>query len=161
MQQGALREDLLYRLNVITIKLPALRDHRDDIPLLVQHMIEELSKRHNKTAQLISPDAMESLFNSPWPGNVRELENLVQRSFALRGKLKLSASDVFEQTVESAEAAPTQVGHSVSAMERKLIMATLDQTNGNRTHAAKLLGISLRTLRNKLREYRVEEVAAV
>ena len=78
---------------------------------------------------------------------------------AERGKLKITASDLFEQSVEHPEASPINAGHSVSEMERKLIMATLDQTSGNRTHASKLLGISLRTLRNKLREYRVEDVS--
>jgi two-component system response regulator FlrC len=145
-------------LNVVPLRIPALRERKDDIPVLVRHFIQKYGDGQNA-----QPDAetIDVLSRYGWPGNVRELENLVQRSFALRGKLKISPADLFEQTVESAGAAPAQVGHSVSAMERKLIMATLDQTNGNRTHAAKLLGISLRTLRNKLREYRVEEVAAV
>jgi two-component system response regulator FlrC len=96
-----------------------------------------------------------------WPGNVRELENVIHRSFALRGRLKISPSVILFETSESTETPVLQAGHSVSEMERKLILATLDQTSGNRTHAAKLLGISLRTLRNKLREYRVEEEVTV
>src|SRR2546425_721876 len=93
--------------------------------------------------------------------NVRELENIIHRSFALRGRLKITASDLFDQSVESPDAPALQAGQSVGEMERKLIMTTLEQTNGNRTHAARLLGISLRTLRNKLREYRVEEAAVL
>ena len=96
-----------------------------------------------------------------WPGNVRELENIIHRSFALRGRLKITASDLFDQSVESPDAPALQAGQSVGEMERKLIMTTLEQTNGNRTHAARLLGISLRTLRNKLREYRVVEAAVL
>src|SRR6185436_7978035 len=83
VQQGTLREDLLYRLNVITIKLPALRDHRDDVALLVQHMIEELSRRHSKAARLISPEALETLRGYHWPGNVRELRNVIERAVVI------------------------------------------------------------------------------
>jgi two-component system response regulator FlrC len=100
---------------------------------------------------------MELLIRYSWPGNVRELENVIYRSFAIRGRLKVSLVDLYEQSIESVENSAPQAGSSVSEMERKLIMATLEETNGNRTHAAKLLGISLRTLRNKLREYRVAE----
>jgi two-component system response regulator FlrC len=109
----------------------------------------------------IDPETIELLERYNWPGNVRELENIVHRAFALRGRLKVTPSDLFDQNIESPESSTIQAGNSVSEMERKLIMTTLDQTNGNRTHAAKLLGISLRTLRNKLREYRFEEAAAV
>ncbi|HJZ67366.1 MAG TPA: sigma-54 dependent transcriptional regulator, partial [Blastocatellia bacterium] len=83
VQQGTLREDLLYRLNVITIKLPALRHHREDIPLLIQHMIDELSKRHEKTARLISPEAAEVLLAHHWPGNIRELRNVIERAVVI------------------------------------------------------------------------------
>src|SRR6185436_9216019 len=96
-----------------------------------------------------------------WPGNVRELENVIHRAFALRGRLKINPADLFDHSVETVESSSFQAGQSVGEMERKLILTTLEQTNGNRTHAAKLLGISLRTLRNKLREYRVEEAAAI
>jgi len=88
---------------------------------------------------------------------VRELENVVHRSLALRGRLKLTPMDLFEQTIETSDSNGIEAGRSVSEMERKLILTTLEQTSGNRTNAAKLLGISLRTLRNKLREYRLEE----
>jgi DNA-binding NtrC family response regulator len=156
--RGQFREDLYFRLNVVPMRIPPLRERKDDIPALLRYF----TKRYGNDANpQIDEETIELLGRYGWPGNVRELENLVQRSFALRGKLKITPSDLFEQTVENPEASPLQAGHSVSEMERKLIMATLDQTSGNRTHASKLLGISLRTLRNKLREYRVEEEVTV
>jgi DNA-binding NtrC family response regulator len=156
--RGLFREDLYFRLNVVPMRIPPLRERKDDLPALVRYFMKRYG---NETDPQVDAETIELLARYGWPGNVRELENLVQRSFALRGKLKLTASDLFEQSVEPSEAPPTQAGHSVSEMERKLIMATLDQTSGNRTHAARLLGISLRTLRNKLREYRVEEEVVV
>jgi len=109
----------------------------------------------------LDTETIELLQRYGWPGNVRELENIIHRSFALRGRLKITPADLFDQSVETPETSALQAGQSVGEMERKLIMTTLEQTNGNRTHAAKLLGISLRTLRNKLREYRVEEAATI
>jgi len=153
--RGQFREDLYFRLNVVPMRIPPLRERKDDIPTLVRYFMKRYG---NETDPQVDSETIELLGRYGWPGNVRELENLVQRSFALRGKLKITASDLFEQSVENPEASPMHAGHSVSEMERKLIMATLEQTSGNRTHASKLLGISLRTLRNKLREYRVEEV---
>jgi DNA-binding NtrC family response regulator len=155
--RGQFREDLYFRLNVVPLRIPPLRERKDDIPVLVSHFME---KYGGLTDAHADAETIELLGRYGWPGNVRELENLVHRSFALRGRLKISAMDLFE-SIEHSEASTTQAGRSVSEMERKLILATLEQTSGNRTHAAKLLGISLRTLRNKLREYRVEEEVAV
>jgi DNA-binding NtrC family response regulator len=156
--RGQFREDLFFRLNVVPLRIPPLRDRKDDVAVLTGHFM----KKYGGTA-VGEPDAetIELLQRYGWPGNVRELENIVHRSFALRGRLKITPADLFDHSVEAPEMAGLQAGQSVDEMERKLIMTTLDQTNGNRTHAAKLLGISLRTLRNKLREYRVEETAAI
>jgi len=156
--RGQFREDLYFRLNVVPMRIPPLRERKDDIPVLVRHFMKRYG---NETNPQIDEETTQLLNRYGWPGNVRELENLVQRSFALRGKLRITPSDLFEQTVEPPDASALTAGHSVSEMERKLILATLDQTSGNRTHASKLLGISLRTLRNKLREYRVEEEVTV
>jgi DNA-binding NtrC family response regulator len=156
--RGQFREDLFFRLNVVPLRIPPLRDRKDDIAALTQYFM----KKHGGTnGDQPDTETIELLQRYGWPGNVRELENIVHRSFALRGRLKITPADLFDQSVETPEAGGLQAGQSVGEMERKLIMTTLEQTNGNRTHAAKLLGISLRTLRNKLREYRVEEVAAV
>src|SRR5262245_58889412 len=155
--RGQFREDLFFRLNVVPMRIPALRDRKDDIGVLTRHFAKKYG------AAEIEPDAetIELLERYNWPGNVRELQNMIHRAFALRGKLRITPSDLFDQSVEPAENAGLHAGQSVDEMERKLIMTTLEQTNGNRTHAARLLGISLRTLRNKLRDYRVEEAAAV
>lgn len=156
--RGQFREDLFFRLNVVPLRIPPLRERKDDISVLTRHF----SIKYGGAAD-VEPETgtMEMLERYGWPGNVRELENVVHRAFALRGKLKITPADLFDHSVEAAESTGLQAGQSVDEMERKLIMTTLDQTSGNRTHAAKLLGISLRTLRNKLREYRVEEAAAL
>ena len=156
--RGQFREDLFFRLNVVPLRVPPLRDRKDDIAVLTQHFVKKYGG-----AAASEPDAetLELLLRYGWPGNVRELENIIHRAFALRGRLKITPSDLFDQSVESPDAPALQAGQSVGEMERKLIMTTLEQTNGNRTHAARLLGISLRTLRNKLREYRVEEAAVL
>jgi two-component system response regulator FlrC len=156
--RGQFREDLFFRLNVVPLRIPPLRDRKDDIRVLTEHFAAKYGAGADVQADV---ETIELLERYGWPGNVRELENVVHRAFALRSRLKITPSDLFDQTVDPAEAAGLQAGQSVGEMERKLIMTTLEQTNGNRTHAAKLLGISLRTLRNKLREYRVEEAATV
>jgi two-component system response regulator FlrC len=124
-------------------------------------LTRHFAKKYGSSECEPDADTLRLLERYGWPGNVRELENLIHRAFALRGRLKITPGDLFDHTVETAGSSELQAGQSVDEMERKLIMTTLDQTNGNRTHAAKLLGISLRTLRNKLREYRLEEAAAV
>jgi len=155
--RGQFREDLYFRLNVVPLRIPALRDRKDDIPVLTNHF----AKKYGVDSSGVDDETLQLLQRYGWPGNVRELENLVHRSSALRGRLKITPVDLFDHAVETADSASLQAGQSVDEMERKLIMTTLEQTNGNRTHAAKLLGISLRTLRNKLREYRFEEAAAL
>jgi two-component system response regulator FlrC len=156
--RGQFREDLYFRLNVVPLRVPPLRDRKDDIAVLAAHFMK---KYGGSVDGSIDTETLELLERYGWPGNVRELENVIHRSFALRGRLKVLPADLFDHSIETPETDPTQAGQSVGEMERKLIMSTLEQTNGNRTHAAKLLGISLRTLRNKLREYRVEEAATV
>ena len=155
ISRGQFREDLFFRLNVVPLRIPPLRERKDDIPALTEHFAHKYGTA--ETAG-VGDESLRLLGSYGWPGNVRELENVVHRSFALRGRLKISPSDLFDERVESADNMDLQAGYSVSEMERKLILATLEQTSGNRTHAAKMLGISLRTLRNKLRDYRLEAV---
>jgi len=155
--RGQFREDLFFRLNVVPVRIPALRERKDDIRILTEHF----AKKYGASEFHPDPATIDLLERYGWPGNVRELENVIHRAFALRGRLKINPADLFDHAVEVAEASGLQAGQSVGEMERKLIMTTLEQTSGNRTHAAKLLGISLRTLRNKLREYRVEEAAVL
>ena len=159
VQEGALREDLLYRLNVITIKLPPLRDHLDDIPLLVQHMIEELSRRHTKSARLISPEAMEVLFGHNWPGNVRELRNVIERAVVIcegeiidKRHLPLHISG--SRPSPTADAVTIPIGMPLDEVERRVILGTLARSDYNKTRTAETLQISLKTLHNKLKAYR-------
>src|SRR5438552_1603607 len=156
--RGQFREDLFFRLNVVPLRMPPLRERKDDITVLTRHFM----KKYGGPAEAEpETETIQLLERYGWPGNVRELENMVHRAFALRGRLKITPADLFENSVETPDMSGLQAGQSVGEMERKLIMTTLEQTNGNRTHAARLLGISLRTLRNKLREYRVEEAITV
>jgi DNA-binding NtrC family response regulator len=156
--RGQFREDLFFRLNVVPLRIPPLRDRKDDIAVLTQHFMKKYGGVSNPQPD---QETLDLLDRYGWPGNVRELENIIHRAFALRGRLKITPGDLFDHSIDTPETTGLQAGQSVGEMERKLIITTLEQTNGNRTHAAKLLGISLRTLRNKLREYRVAEVAAI
>lgn len=155
ISRGQFREDLFFRLNVVPLRIPPLRERKEDIPVLVRHFMKKHGGDHQAE---LDADTLDLLGRYSWPGNVRELENVIQRAYALRGRPRIIPSDLFEQTVDASSNADIGAGYTVTEMERRLIVATLEQTNGNRTHAAKLLGISLRTLRNKLREYRVEGV---
>jgi transcriptional regulator with PAS, ATPase and Fis domain len=159
VQEGTLREDLLYRLNVITIKLPPLREHRDDVLLLVQHMIDELSRRHAKSARLISTEAMEALLGYHWPGNIRELRNVIERAVVIcEGeqieKRHLPAHITGQKPSPSADAVMIPIGMPLEEVERRVILSTLARTDYNKTRTAETLRISLKTLHNKLKAYR-------
>jgi len=176
------REDLYYRLNVISIELPPLRDRKDDIMELVSFFIEKYCQINGKNQCRLADDAKNALLNYDWPGNVRELEHTIERAVVLcrddvineknlflhgitinqflLDKQEISAASGDCQTPEpisvQAEkpAAGLTLGGTIADMERELILSTLKQTDGNRTRAAELLGITVRTLRNKLNEYR-------
>jgi DNA-binding NtrC family response regulator len=159
VEQGTLREDLLYRLNVITIKLPPLREHRDDVPLLAQHMIDELSRRHNKTARLISPEGMEALLAYHWPGNIRELRNVIERAVVIcEGeqieKRHLPFHITGQRPSPTTDAVMIPIGMPLDEVERRVILSTLARTDYNKTRTAETLRISLKTLHNKLKAYR-------
>jgi len=177
VRAGAFREDLYYRLNVIPLTIPPLRNRREDIPLLARHFCEKHSNRDGGRKLELAAETIDLLVRREWPGNIRELENVIHRGVALASQSivypkdlflerESLESDAFEPLVRRNAPAESPVpegldlkpGLSVSEMERKLIHITLEQTSGNRTRAADLLGISLRTLRNKLREYRQEHV---
>ena len=159
VKEGRLREDLLYRLNVITIKLPPLRDHRDDIPLLTQHMIDDLSRRHQKTARLISTEAMELLMAYHWPGNVRELRNVIERAVVICDgeqieKRHLPLHVTGQTPSPTADAVMIPIGMPLDEVERRVILSTLARTDYNKTRTAETLRISLKTLHNKLKAYK-------
>ncbi len=156
VESGRFREDLYYRLNVIPIHLPPLRERRDDIPLLVEHFAGEITQRLGMPAKTFSPGAIEALRSRPWKGNIRELKNVVERAVVLSRATELQEGDLFlDEGVgggeEKGRCLPAFGG--LRAMEREAILQTLKETGGNRTQTAKILGISIRTLRNKLKEY--------
>jgi DNA-binding NtrC family response regulator len=157
---GHLRQDLYFRLNVFNIHLPPLRDHKDDLPLLVDNLLAEVSEKHGKKVTGVGSDVMEMFKSYPWPGNVRELRNVLERAAIASDRGTVSRSHLPSE-FGRAPATVTSglgglrfpVGTTVDAVERELILQTLSATNQNKTRAAELLGISLKTLHNKLKEY--------
>lgn len=158
VKEGKFREDLFYRINVIPLIVPPLRERKGDIPLLANYFLEKYSSANNKRMKEIAEKTISLLLQYEWKGNVREFENTIERT-VLMGKGKtLLPKHLFLEGTEGDESEPFNIraGLSVREMERKLIFRTLKEVNGNRTHATKMLGISIRTLRNKLREYKEE-----
>lgn len=154
VKAGRFREDLYYRLNVFPLRIPPLRERIGDIPALVQHFIRTSSEKNGKPVRSISQEALSILMSMPWPGNVRELENIIERAVLLAGSENISKDHLLfpeNEPLQHKAAHPNIT--TVWEAERKLILETLTQVSGNRTHAARILGISIRTLRNKLREY--------
>jgi two-component system response regulator HydG len=154
---GSFREDLYFRLNVVTIAIPPLRDRKEDIPLLVEHFLKKHAEKGRKPKRM-SPKAMRVMMNYDWPGNVRELENAIHRAVVLsRGETVFPEQLPAKlQSVPDSEVDREKTGMTIREMERDIIIKTLAQTEGNRTHAAKILGISRRTLQNKIKEYEIE-----
>jgi len=162
VRKGELREDLLYRLNVIHIKLPPLRERREDIPLLAGFMIRELSTRHNRPARLISPEVLEIFTRHPWPGNVRELRNIIEHAVIVCDGQRIEKQHISAQmfdglSLRNQDTVTLPVGISLDEAERQLILRTLIKTNNNKTRAAELLHVSLKTLHNKLKAYREDQ----
>jgi DNA-binding NtrC family response regulator len=160
VHRGTFREDLLYRLNVITIELPPLRKRKEDIPLLAQHLVANLAERHGRLARLLSPAAVEALQSHTWPGNVRELRNVIERAVIICSSEVIERHHLapypLEQRAQSRgeDTITLPVGTPIEEVERRMILHTLQKTDNNKTRAAELLQISLKTLHNKLRLYR-------
>ena len=155
IRDGRLREDLYYRLNVFTIALPPLRERKDDLGLLIHAFIEEFNARDNRNVKAVTPAAIRMLEQYDWPGNVRELRNVIERATILaRGDLiepgHLPALTAIPTVATPANGVTITPGMTVDEAEQKLILATLDSAGGNKTRAAEMLGISLKTLHNKL-----------
>jgi len=176
VRQGTFREDLLFRLNVVNLKLPPLRDRPGDIAALSEHFVLKYAEANGLGRRVLSAEARDALMRAPWPGNVRELENTLHRAVLLSGgeligpeaiampdgtglSEVVKTATIASQAAQTAEAiSRTMVGRTVAEVERDLILDTLDHVLGNRTHAANILGISIRTLRNKLNQYADEGV---
>lgn len=164
--KGNFREDLYFRLNVVSLDLPRLSARPDDIIALARHFAAKYTEANGMPARRLADDAQEKLLSHPWPGNVRELENTMHRAvlFATSDTIDAQAIMLTNSSPASAQATAntgnqdgsTMVGKTVSEVERELIIGTLSHCLGNRTHAATILGISIRTLRNKLKLYNEE-----
>jgi two-component system response regulator HydG len=160
IHQGNFREDLYYRLNVVTLEVPSLRDRREDISLLANFFLKKYAEKNQRLIKGFTPRAMDLLIRHSWPGNVRELENVVERAVIMaRGDLISQAElpDAIRGLDEEIEQAEIDLspGRSLKEVERDMILRTLEDTGGNRTRTAEILGISRRTLQLKLKEYGV------
>lgn len=171
VKKGAFREDLLFRLNVVNLKIPPLRQRPSDVLALSEHFIKKYAEQNGVAVRPLSQEAKGALLAAAWPGNVRELENTMHRAVLLSSGPEIAADAILtpdgaamgnqqpgrgivDHVAQTAEAVTRAlVGRTVAEVERDLILDTLDHCLGNRTHAANILGISIRTLRNKLNEY--------
>ncbi|HEX8160557.1 MAG TPA: sigma-54 dependent transcriptional regulator [Pyrinomonadaceae bacterium] len=160
VRDGAFREDLLYRLNVITIELPPLRQRKEDLPLLAESLITSLAERHGRPARRLSPAALEVLRAHHFPGNVRELRNVVERAVIICSGDTVERHHIAPYPLDQRAHARSEdtltlpIGTPLEEVERRMILRTLQKTDNNKTRAAELLQISLKTLHNKLNLYR-------
>ena len=167
VQEGTFREDLLYRLNVVNLTIPPLRDRKEDIIALANHFVQKYTEANGFSPKTLTEETTNTLLQNEWQGNVRELENTIHRAVLLSNGTEIlpdvirppEALTSLENEPAAAAAATAEavqqnlVGMTVAEVERDLILNTLDHCIGNRTHAANILGISIRTLRNKLKQY--------
>ena len=157
VKQGKFREDLYYRLSVIPIEIPPLRQRQKDIEVLSDFFLNDICKENGLQSKSFDHEARKKLTTWSWPGNVRELSNVVERAVLLSKTQIVTAQDLnIENYTSSNQTSELTAGMTVQEAERLLIMKTLEHTQQNRTQAAHLLGISIRTLRNKLNEYKLE-----
>jgi two-component system nitrogen regulation response regulator GlnG len=184
MKTGKFREDLFYRLNVVSLSLPALRERRGDVPLLVEHFLSKYSETLGE--RVVAPEAMDRLAGYEWPGNVRELENVIQRAMVMAsggvilpehlpiGPVSAAASVAADASLEEiierkmvecvrglrGQASANLHGLMVGLVEKPLLRAIMRETKGNQVRAAQLLGINRNTLRKKLKEHGIDPDAA-
>jgi DNA-binding NtrC family response regulator len=161
IEEGKFRADLYYRLNVVPLTIPPLRERLDDIPLLVEVLIEDICKSQRTAVKEIAKDAIQLLRSHAWPGNVRELRNVLERTCVLSSNHLLTAADFAEISGEYSFTSPSKpattvahtLGNAVEQLERKLIVDAWHKSHGNKLQAAKILGISRSNLYAKLQEY--------
>ena len=169
VKKGTFRQDLYFRLNVISIEMPSLRSRKDDVEPLTQYFITKYSQANGIPERPLSPKALEKLQSYAWPGNVRELENTIHRAVLMAQGEAIGPDAILLSGTTNEPASPTPalsaspsaspsgpndlVGRTVASVEKELILDTLHHCLGNRTHAANILGISIRTLRNKIKQY--------
>jgi len=158
IKKGRFREDLYYRLNVVSLEVPPIRERREDISLLADFFLKRYAEKNKRVLKGFTPRAMDLLMRYDWPGNVRELENVVERAVIMaRGEMITPAEfpDILQELDPEVKATYVDLspGRTLKDVEKDMIIRTLEETAGNRTHAAKILGISRRTLQLKLKEY--------
>jgi len=163
MKEGRFREDLYYRLSVFPIPLPPLRQRKDDLPMLSQALLEDLNRKHGTKVTELSGEVLSRFQTYDWPGNVRELRNVLERAVILAGEGIIQVAHLpvgFAGAPAPSGGIPAengelrvQVGQTIEQTERALIELTLEHTKNNKTRAAEILGISQKTLFNKLKEY--------
>jgi transcriptional regulator with PAS, ATPase and Fis domain len=159
VKKGEFRQDLFYRLNVIPLNIPTLRARKKDLNSLVQYFLGKVAMDNKMRIKEMSVDALQKIHNWSWPGNVRELQNVIERSCLMSSADTLMPEDIKIETTPLNDSAEVEsglvtTGMTIQEAERRLILKTLEYTGENRTQAAKILGISIRTLRNKLNEYK-------
>ncbi len=163
LEEGTFREDLYYRLNVVAIDIPPLREHKEDIPALAGFFLERFARESGKPVRGITPAAMRLLMDFHWPGNVRELENILERGVALSSEPMLEASDIHldirvaNHPAGSAPAIPE--GMTLDKWEQEIIREALRRANGNKSQAARALGLSRNALRYRLSQMGVDDAA--
>lgn len=162
VKKGTFREDLYYRLNVLQLRIPPLRERKDDIPTLVDHFIAKYAERLHRPNMTINKDALRLLLDYHWPGNVRELENIIERAMVLADNDLITTTNLPDKMQATNTDAPIpligddlSIKKAVLFIERELIRRALEKTGGNRTHAAELLEISHRALLYKMKEYKI------
>ena len=154
VKKGNFREDLYYRLKVIQVGLPPLKDRIEDIPLMVTKFMAEFNKRHGRNIEGISKEALTTLRTYSWPGNVRELRNMIEGMVVISSNKRIEIDDLPEEVSAISDLSSNvklPVGHTLCEVEETLIRQTLKATGGNRTKASVILGISLRTLQRKIK----------
>ena len=158
MKEGRFREDLYYRLNVVHIFIPPLRERREDIPLLVDHFVKEFEAENGKVISSIEPKARNAIYNYDWPGNIRQLRNCIESAVVMTSDNILHFEDLpFKEKGES-EVIKIPVGSTMENAEKEIIIKTLNHENNNKKRVADILGIGRKTLYRKLKEYNIEDV---
>jgi two-component system response regulator HydG len=160
VKDGKFREDLFYRLNVVALRIPPLRERTDDIPLLAQHFLEKYARKNRKKVKGFSPLAMDMLLKYAWPGNVRELENTIERAVILlpdehitEKELPSNITEHFAGEGDSPTPPAAAANRPLEEIEREAILATLEDSGGNKSETARRLGINRKTLHKKLKDY--------
>jgi len=161
VQDGRLREDLYYRLNVFTLTLPALRERAADIPLLVQHFIREFNRKHTTHVEGVGDEASQLIREYPWPGNVRELRNVIERAVILARGEWVEASHLPAYIARPEADATSKIvlapGTTLADAEKEILVRTLKDSGNNKAEAARRLGVDVKTIRNKLKTYGLDE----